>query len=374
MNDTHRTAKVSKKLALLAVILVALLIVQACGGGSGNGNSNGNSGGSNSGNTSGSSGSSGSGGQSGGQGGSDGGSTPSQPAAIAPPVLSFGYVGGATALPLAAEGWGFHTGIIQEHLKQYGITEINITGFLTGPDLNESLISGRLDVGSSGDAPAINARAAGAKTRLITQTTYKGRSILIAPKDGAQSLEQLAGKKIAVVKGSSMHRYLLTILKESGVDAEVLNINSTGDSLAALKRGEVDAVATVPYLLVVYQILQDDYQIINDSVENPDLASTSSIVVTEDYLKKFPDFPKVWNEARELAVRDLKSQPDEYFAWLAELTGAPIEAVPVLYPIENVSDIGLTDEGIRLAEIAKNFLVSEGVAGGDFSVQDWLAR
>lgn len=291
-----------------------------------------------------------------------------------PTVLNFGYVGGATKLPADAEGWGFHIGIIQAHLKEHGIEEVNITGFLTGPDLNESLISGRLDVGFSGDAPAINAKAAGAKTRLITLRTVNGRSVLVAPEDGAKSLQDLEGKKVAVVKGSAMHRYLLTILSEAGVNAEVININSTGDSLAALKRGEVDAVATVPYLLVVHQILQEGFTAIHDSASDPNLAFASANVVTESYLEKFPEFPRIWNEAREKAIADLKAKPDEYYAWLAELTGAPVDVVPELYPIENISEPAITDEGVRLITVSKDFLVKEGVAAGDFDVEAWIAR
>lgn len=325
---------------LIAAIILSALVLQACG----NGNSQPSD-----------KDSSGAGGQ-------------------APATLNFGYVGGATELPVNEIGWGLHTGIIQEHLQKSGIETVNTTGFLTGPDLNESLISGRLDVGSSGDAPAINARAAGAKTRLLTQGSIKGRSIIISASDGPKSLAELAGKKVATVKGSAMHRLLLTVLKEGNIEAEVININSTADSVAALKRGEVDAIATVPYLLVVYEALQEGFNIVYDSRSNPDLASTGITVVSESYLEKIPDFPRVWNEARELAIKDLQAKPEAYYDWVAELTAAPREAVDQLYPIEDISGTAITDEGLRLAEIAKDFLVGEGIASADFDIQAWAIK
>jgi len=69
-------------------------------------------------------------------------SASTEPAKTAvPKSLHIGYIGASTAnLPSLAEGWGFHSGIISDELKKLGITDITFTGFPNGPDLTESLI------------------------------------------------------------------------------------------------------------------------------------------------------------------------------------------------------------------------------------------
>ena len=145
-------------------------------------------------------------------------------------------------LPTGAEGWGFHTGIIQEELKKYGIDEVKLVGFPNGPDQTESLIGGRIDFGSLGDTPAILARSAGAKSRLITQVSTDNIGYLIGKKDGPKSARDLEGKTIAIQKGSFMHRYVVGLLEQEGVKDYKLVHMLRPDGEAALARGEVDAM------------------------------------------------------------------------------------------------------------------------------------
>ncbi|GAB2717940.1 hypothetical protein ACFQWB_16600 [Paenibacillus thermoaerophilus] len=70
-------------------------------------------------------------------------------------TLNVGYIGATKQnIPNSPEGWGYKIGILAEELQKYGITDIKFVGFPNGPDLSESLISGRLDIGMLGDTPA----------------------------------------------------------------------------------------------------------------------------------------------------------------------------------------------------------------------------
>jgi ABC-type nitrate/sulfonate/bicarbonate transport system substrate-binding protein len=310
------------------------------------------------------------------QGSSGGNAAPAsgEPKRDVPAVLNFGFVG-STKWPTGAEGWGFYKGIIQEELKKYGITEVKVTGFKIGPDLNEAGISERVDLGSSGDTPAINARATGAKTKLITQPDIESVSVLIAKNDGPKSVAELKGKTVAVVKGSLMHRYIVGLLKEQNVkDVKLISIGSnTADSLAALSRGEVDAVAATDYL--VYNLMQKGgYTILDDARKHPDLLATTAIVATDKYLSKFPDFPKIWNEVRLKALNDLKAHAEEYYKFVAENTGTPLEGVRELYPVDSISAVNFTDAGLKRLEGSKKFLVEEKLAEKDFDLNQWIAK
>ncbi|WP_240418207.1 ABC transporter substrate-binding protein [Paenibacillus periandrae] len=290
-----------------------------------------------------------------------------------PTVFNYGYIGtNKLNFPGGAEGWGLYKGIIQDELKKHGITEVKLTAFPNGPDQSESLISGRLDAGSLGDTPAILARSTGAKTRLITQGATDSIGYLIAKKNGPKTLADLKGKTISIQKGSFMHRYIVGLLKEQNItDVKFIHMLRP-DAEAALSRGEVDAM-TNSAIFALKQIEQG-YLLLDDASKHPNLVGTSATVASEAYLKKFPDFPKIWNEARLKALKDLKSKPDEYYQFLSQLNGYSVELNKQVTPIELIKDVPFTDDGIKLLEGTKKFLVDEKLAETDFDLKQWILK
>ncbi len=338
------------RFALLTTIMMAMLVLQACGNNTG-GNGASAPGGSNT--------------EKAGEGATSTSNVPT--------VLNFGFIGSNKLnVPGGAEGWGFYKGIIQEELKKYGITEVKLTGFPNGPDQTESLISGRLDIGSLGDTPAIIAYASGAKTRLISQSSANTIGYLIGKKDGPKTVKDLQGKTIAIQKGSFMHRYVVGLLQEEGVTDYKLVHMLIPDATAALARGDVDATTNlgVPAL----KLIDQGYTHLDDASKHPNLLGSSATVVSEDYLAKFPDFPKVWNEAREKALADLKQHEDEYYQFLAEIGDTTPELAKQVNPISDIKDTAFTDEGTKLLDGTKNFLVEEKLAKKDFNISDWQLK
>ncbi|QJD86610.1 ABC transporter substrate-binding protein [Cohnella herbarum] len=288
-----------------------------------------------------------------------------------PTTLNYGYIGTSKLnFPGGAEGWGFYKGIIQEELKKYGITDVKLTAFPNGPDLSESLISGRLDVGSLGDTPAILSRSVGAKTRYITQGSTNSIGYLIGKKDGPKTLEELKGKTVSTQKGSFHHRYLAGLLKENNItDVKIVHMLRV-DAEAAIARGEIDAMTNTD----VFALKQIDqgYPLIDDATKHPNLLGTSATVVSEDYLSQLADFPKIWNEIRLKALNDLKANPDEYYEFLAELNNSTPELMQKVSPISFIKEVPFTDDGIKLLEGTKQFLVDEKLAEKDFDLNDWI--
>jgi ABC-type nitrate/sulfonate/bicarbonate transport system substrate-binding protein len=290
-----------------------------------------------------------------------------------PTVLNYGYIGTTKEnLPGGAEGWGFYKGIIQEELKKYGINEVKLTAFPNGPDLSESLISGRLDFGNLGDTPAILARSTGAKTRLIGQTVIDNIGYLIGKKNGPKTLEELKGKTVATQKGSFHHRYLAGLLKENNItDVKIIHMLRV-DGEAALARGEIDAMTNTGIYALAQ--IEQGYPLIDDASKHPHLLGTNATVVSEEYLKKFPDFPKVWNEARLKALNDLKAKPEEYYAFLAKLNNTTVDKIKEASPISSIKEEPFTDEGIKRMEGTKKFLIEEKLAEKDFDISQWILK
>ncbi|GMK47133.1 hypothetical protein PghCCS26_42630 [Paenibacillus glycanilyticus] len=344
------------RLALIAVLIMATAWLQACGA---NNSSNGNA--KDSANAGASA------------------STGTETAAAAdkdskvPAVLNYGYIGSNNKnLPGGAEGWGFYKGIIQAELKKYGIEEVKLTGFPNGPDQTESLISGRLDFGGLGDTPAIIAAASGAKTRLINQTTITNIGYLLSGPNGPKTVEELKGKTIAIQKGSYMHRYVVGLLKQAGVTDYKLVHMLIPDAQAALAKGDVDAMTNTGY--TAQKLLGQGYTLIDDSTKHPELHGTGVTVVSESYLKKFPDFPKVWNEARQKALEDLKQHEDEYYQFIADLNKTTVDLAKKVSPISDITVEPFPAEGITRITGTKDFLVEEGLAKKDYKIEDWEVK
>lgn len=290
-----------------------------------------------------------------------------------PAVLNYGYIGSNELnLPGGAEGWGLYKGIIQEELKKHGIEQIVLTGFPNGPDQTESLISGRIDVGGLGDTPAIIAYASGAKTRLINQTNITNIAYLLTTADGPKTIEELTGKTISIQKGSYMHRYVVGLLKQAGVaDYKLVHMLSP-DGQAALTRGDVDAMTNSGF--PAHKLLADGYTLIDSSSSHPELHGTSVTVAAESYLEKFPDFPKVWNEARQKALEDLQQHEEEYYQFIADLNKTTVELAKKVSPISEISEQPFVEEGIERISGTKDFLVEEGLAKKDFSIEEWALK
>ncbi|TKC16431.1 ABC transporter substrate-binding protein [Robertmurraya kyonggiensis] len=290
-----------------------------------------------------------------------------------PEVLNLGYIGiNKLNLPSGAEGWGLHKGIIQEKLKKHGIKEINLTAFPNGPDLNESLISGRLNVGNLGDTPAILAKSTGADTRLVSQPHKNLIGYIIGKKDGPKTIKDLEGKTIAIQKGSFMHRYIVGLLKSEGVKNYNLVHMLRPDGEAALARGEVDAMTNNGEFAL--KLIEQGFPHIDDASQSPELLGSRVTVVSGEYLKQFPDFPKVWNEAVKKSLEDLKQHEDEYYELIAEIGETTPDIIKITDPIEWQEEEPFTDEGLELLNGTKDFLVEEKLAQKDFDINEWIVK
>lgn len=74
--------------------------------------------------------------------------------------------------------------------------------------------------------------------------------LLVSTASGAKSLAGLAGKRIAVVSGTSNHKALETALKKSSITATVVAVKNRDEGVAALEGGKVDAFASDKILLL----------------------------------------------------------------------------------------------------------------------------
>ncbi|MBM7516839.1 ABC transporter substrate-binding protein [Nocardioides nitrophenolicus] len=126
--------------------------------------------------------------------------------------------------------------------------EIEWAEFTAGPPIVEAASADQIDVAWVGSAPPIFGAASDANFKIIAQVQERDQqenSILVPAGSDITEVADLAGKKIAVGKGTSAHGLLLQALKRNGLSLDDVEPNylAPADGLAAFTSGEVDAWA-----------------------------------------------------------------------------------------------------------------------------------
>ncbi|MEK4885076.1 ABC transporter substrate-binding protein [Bacillus sp. FSL W8-0223] len=291
-----------------------------------------------------------------------------------PSVLRIGFVGSSKDnIPTGVEGWAIHKKLLQQELKKKGIEKLEFHAFPNGPPLNEAMAAGDLDIGILGDTPAIVGKSNGLKTKLIGQTSINSNVWLITPKNGVKSVEELKGKTVATQLGSYMYRYLTGLLKAKRLDKEVKIVNmAASDAEAALERKDIAAYAFPTNSGPLMK--SKGFPVIDEAKDHPELLGSSVAVITENYLSKHPELPKIWNNVRKRALEDVLKNPEDFYQFQSEQVGYPVKVMKDSLPLNNLKSESVSKEGEKLLANTKKFLVEEKFAKKDFNLKDWIVK
>jgi sulfonate transport system substrate-binding protein len=140
-----------------------------------------------------------------------------------------------------------HNGWFEEVAGKHE-TSISYTEFQTLPTINEALATGKLDVIFEAEPPAIIGKAAGVDVEIKGMGVSLTQEILVHKDSSIKNIEDLKGKKIAVLSGTSSHYGVLKILEENGIsgsDVEIIDMTPP-DANAAFESKLIDAWAVWP--------------------------------------------------------------------------------------------------------------------------------
>jgi sulfonate transport system substrate-binding protein len=154
-------------------------------------------------------------------------------------TLKIGYQKASVTLVLARA-----RGVFEARLAPLGY-DVNWAEFTSGPPLLEALNAGAVNFGFTGEPPMIFAQASGAPVVYVAATNASPRAVAILKPAASKltTVADLAGKKVAVAKGSSAHYLLVSALAHAGVPyASVTKVFlQPADARAAFAAGDVDA-------------------------------------------------------------------------------------------------------------------------------------
>lgn len=154
-------------------------------------------------------------------------------------ALRIGYQKASVPLVLARARGSF-----EAKLNPLGY-DVDWAEFTSGPPLLEALNAGAVNFGFTGEPPMIFAQAAGTPIVYVAATNPSPHAVAILKPANSklQSVHDLAGKKVAVAKGSSAHYLLVSALAHAGVPyADVTTVFlQPADARAAFSSGDVDA-------------------------------------------------------------------------------------------------------------------------------------
>lgn len=145
-------------------------------------------------------------------------------------------------------------GMIEKRLAQRGPVKIQWQDFSSGPPITNNMISRKVDIGFMGDMPLLINASKGQNMPDYRSTIIamdgkgregKNQAIMTSTESGLTQVNDLRGKRISTIFGSSAHRMLLSVLEKYALLESVELVHqdvSTG--MSAVEQNKIDAHAT----------------------------------------------------------------------------------------------------------------------------------
>ena len=282
--------------------------------------------------------------------------------------LRVAYIGTAGTFN-GPEGFAFDKGKLQEWLKPAGVSSVKPVEFANGPLATQALVGGSVDIIIAGDTPQLIARSQGVPAKAILQNRVGINAWLIGRKGGPETVDDLAGKRVARQQASFQDRYLQGLLDDKGLTGKVqLTAMLNPQAIAALQKGALDAAAIA---VVQSKGLADQgFPVLDKSDDHPELQGTSITTISDAFAEKHPDIAQAFADAHFKALDLAKAEEDPYYAYQAKATGVPEDVVRAWDPLTSYPTEAFTPEGTKQLQGTLDFLVAQKLAK-PFSLADW---
>ena len=252
------------------------------------------------------------------------------------------------SLLLKARGW------VEEEFGRDGVDVTWVQSAGSNKAL-EFLSANAIDFGSTAGSAALVGRINGNPIKSIYSYSRPEWTALVTRSEtGIGSVADLAGRSVAVTRGTDPHIFLIRALAEAGLSERDITpvLLQHGDGKTALIRGDVDAWAGLDPMMAAAE-LEDDAQLFYRDVE----ANTFGILnVREEFLAEQPEVVSrvlnLYERARTHALENI----DELKAVTVEVTGLKPEVID--RQIDQRTDLTLP----RISDPQRNSILAAGLA------------
>ena len=182
------------------------------------------------------------------------------------------------------------------------------------------ITTGNVQFLATAQDPNIKMYANGADSRfLLTMDSSNGADGLVATAD-IETLDDLAGKKLALDKSASSYYFFLTALEQGSSltedDIDVVDMGDTTDAGLAFMSGTVDAaIMWEPELSEAIETVEGAHAIVT-SADYPNTIM-DSLVVNTKYAEENPEVVEAVTEAWYKAIDFLNENPEEAYEMMA---------------------------------------------------------
>jgi ABC-type nitrate/sulfonate/bicarbonate transport system substrate-binding protein len=123
--------------------------------------------------------------------------------------------------------------------------DVNVNYFPSGGDLMAAVVGHSVEIGSSGATPTITLRARPYPIKILSQIADISGAEQIIVRSSINSLADLYGKKIAIMKNTGSQALFESFVKAYGFDASKVELvyMAPTEMISSFSRGDVDAIA-----------------------------------------------------------------------------------------------------------------------------------
>ncbi|MDP1590272.1 MAG: ABC transporter substrate-binding protein [Prosthecobacter sp.] len=233
------------------------------------------------------------------------------------------------------------------------------------PSISNAFSSGDLQVLFSADIPSIICRAQGNDISAATLTTVVTQNVLVRSDLPFRTLEELKGKRIAVLQGTSSHYCLLKVLKDHGLKESDFDLRymPAPEAKVAFETGAIDAWAVwAPF------VEQQEVTGIGRLVEGADATINSLMTVSRPFITQHFDEAKALVAVIQRAKEWIRQNPAEAQSIASKELGLDSAVVAQAWPKHDWGT-GLTEAVLDDLQEKANFLAEADKARARIDVR-----
>ncbi len=140
--------------------------------------------------------------------------------------------------------------------KQLGIADLKLNWVpVTVKNRIQMVAQGKVNIECGSTTASLSRQQ---QVDFSLMTFVDGGSMLTTTSANIHGLEDLVGRRIAIVPGTTTEKSLADFLKKQFIDVHMIHVNDHSDGLAALEKGEADAYASDRGILIGLAVTSKD--------------------------------------------------------------------------------------------------------------------